>query len=121
MDGLLVPSGDEDHLAQALIRLIADNEMRRNFGANALVAAERYRIEPIMRRWEELFTELIADHTKQEQTRADRLASWLALAGGSGFAPAAPRPGHVTVGPDLESLERQIEDAVPGLIRSGAG
>ncbi|GAB3846575.1 stealth conserved region 3 domain-containing protein [Micromonospora andamanensis] len=119
VDGLLVPSGDEDHLAQALIRLIADNEMRLNFGANALVAAERYRIEPIMQRWEELFTELIADHSQQEQTRADRLASWLALAGGSGFAPAAPRPGHVTVGPDLESLERQIEDAVPGLIRSG--
>ncbi|MFF5218922.1 stealth conserved region 3 domain-containing protein [Micromonospora sp. NPDC000442] len=119
VDGLLVPSGDEDQLAQALIRLIADDELRRSCGANALVAAERYRIAPIMQRWEDLFTELIAEHASQEQARADRLAAWLARAGGSGFAPAAPRPGQVTTGPDLESLEQRIEDAVPGLVRSG--
>ncbi|MEV6816218.1 Stealth CR1 domain-containing protein, partial [Micromonospora sp. NPDC051296] len=119
IDGLLVSSGDEDQLAQALIRLIADDELRRKFGANALVAAERYRIGPIMQRWENLFAELIAEHPNSEQARADRLATWLARAGGSGFAPAAPRPGHVATGLDLESREQQIDQAVPGLVRSG--
>ncbi|MEV4710233.1 stealth conserved region 3 domain-containing protein [Micromonospora sp. NPDC049374] len=119
VDGLLVSAGDEDQLAQALTQLVADDELRRSFGANALVASERYRIEPIMQRWENLFAELVAEHASNEQTRADRLAIWLARAGGSGFAPVAPRPGHVTTGPDLESLEQQINEAVPGLVRSG--
>ncbi|PMR60757.1 transferase [Verrucosispora sp. ts21] len=119
VDGLLVSSGDEDQLAQALIRLVGDDELRRSFGANALVAAERYRIGPIMQRWENLYAELVAEHADTEQLRADRLATWLARAGGSGFAPAAPRPSHVATGPDLESLEQQVDEAVPGLVRSG--
>ncbi len=102
VDGLLVTSGDEDQLAQALIRLIADDELRHRFGANALVAAERYRIEPIMQRWEDLFAELIAEHADREQVRADRLATWLARSGG-GPASRPPRPDPTTSPPGRTS------------------
>ncbi|WP_406107878.1 stealth conserved region 3 domain-containing protein [Micromonospora globbae] len=118
-NGFLVTSGDVDGLAEAMMKLIADEELRQEFGACALRAAEDYRIEPIMQRWEQLYADLIAGHADGEQARADRLAAWIGRTGGSGFAPAAPRPAQLTSGPDVATVEEQIQASVAGLVRSG--
>lgn len=59
-DGLLVPPEDAGALAEALIRLIDDEELRRRMAANALASADRYRIGEIAARWEAMITELRA-------------------------------------------------------------
>ncbi|RLP85335.1 glycosyltransferase [Micromonospora sp. BL4] len=118
-NGFLVSSGDIDGLADAMMRLIADERLRQDFGAGALRAAENYRIDPIMHRWEQLFADLIAARAAGEQTRSDRLAAWIGRTGGSGFAPAAPRPAQVTSGLDVTAVEERIQQTVAGLVRSG--
>ncbi|MER7332256.1 MULTISPECIES: stealth conserved region 3 domain-containing protein [unclassified Micromonospora] len=118
-NGFLVSSGDIDGLAESMMTLIADESLRQDFGASALRAAGNYRIEPIMRRWEQLYEELVATRADGEQARADRLAAWIGRTGGSGFAPAAPRPAQVTSGPDVATVEERIQETVAGLVRSG--
>ncbi|MCO5995296.1 glycosyltransferase family 4 protein [Actinoallomurus rhizosphaericola] len=59
-DGLLVPAGDTDALADALGELIDDPARRHAMGAAAHQAAARYDIATVARRWETLFTDLIA-------------------------------------------------------------
>ncbi|MEO3743298.1 stealth conserved region 3 domain-containing protein [Plantactinospora sp. B5E13] len=118
-NGFLVPAEDEDGVAEALSTLIADEKLRQSFGANALQAIEAYRLEPVMERWERLYAELVAGRDGHEQSRADRVAIWLNRTGGSGFAPAAPRPGQVTSGADVPTIESRIQQAMPGLVRSG--
>ncbi|ROT31094.1 stealth conserved region 3 domain-containing protein [Micromonospora sp. HM5-17] len=118
-NGFLVPAEDEDGIAEALNTLIADEKLRQEFGANALQASEAYRLGPIMERWEKLYAELLANRDSHVQSRADRVAIWLNRTGGSGFAPAAPRPGSITSGENVSAVEARIEQAVPGLVRSG--
>ena len=57
-NGLLVPHQDVDALAAALNRMIEDEDLRRRCGAGALTTAERYSIEVIGARWEELLAEV---------------------------------------------------------------
>lgn len=59
VDGLLVADGDVAALANGLIRLISDEELRRQFAANAIHAKERFSIEKIAGMWEALFDESI--------------------------------------------------------------
>ncbi|MGW7289465.1 glycosyltransferase family 4 protein [Streptomyces sp. NPDC054847] len=59
-DGLLVPVGDVDAIADALLRLIGDDELRRSAGRAALVSSARFDPAPIAERHEALFTELVA-------------------------------------------------------------
>ncbi|MEW9527333.1 glycosyltransferase family 4 protein [Microbispora sp. NPDC049125] len=59
VDGLLVPPGDVDALAEALIRLIDDRNLRLRMGAAAAVTAREYAPENVMPRWESLFAELL--------------------------------------------------------------
>lgn len=118
-NGFLVNSGDVDGLAEAMMRLIADERLRQDFGASALRAAEDYRIGPIMRRWEELFAELIAARDDNGAAGTDRLAAWIGRTGGSGFAPAASRAGQITSGPDVATIEARIQETVAGLVRCG--
>ncbi|PSK97083.1 glycosyltransferase involved in cell wall biosynthesis [Murinocardiopsis flavida] len=60
-DGLLVPHQDVDALADGLLRLVENPEERAAMGAAAVAAAaERYQLQPIVRRWEEYLTARLA-------------------------------------------------------------
>lgn len=59
-DGLLVPPGDINALADALMDLIEDPAKRRHMGANARHGAVRYDIATIAGHWENLLTDLLA-------------------------------------------------------------
>ncbi|MGC5011858.1 glycosyltransferase family 4 protein [Streptosporangium sp. DT93] len=59
VDGLLVPPGDVDALAAAMIRLVEDPGLRRRLGAAAAVTAREYAPGVIMPLWENLFSELL--------------------------------------------------------------
>ena len=58
-DGLLVPEGDIPALATALERLMRDEKLRRQMGAAAFRASERYEEETIMAQWCSLFQEML--------------------------------------------------------------
>ncbi|SDR27147.1 glycosyltransferase family 4 protein [Thermostaphylospora chromogena] len=57
-DGLLVPPGDVDGLAQAMLKLIGDRDARLRMGAQAAETVRDYAPEAVMPRWEALFEEL---------------------------------------------------------------
>jgi glycosyltransferase involved in cell wall biosynthesis len=54
VDGLVVPAGDAVALAAAMGRLMADEAERRRLGGRAPEILERYGVERVVRRWEEL-------------------------------------------------------------------
>ncbi|WP_326796506.1 glycosyltransferase family 4 protein [Streptomyces sp. NBC_01808] len=60
VDGRLVPVGDANAVADALLELIQDDDLRRRMGAAALVASERFDPARIAARHEAIFTELAA-------------------------------------------------------------
>ncbi|MEU1803904.1 glycosyltransferase family 4 protein [Streptomyces sp. NPDC019937] len=57
-DGLLVPVGDADAIAEGLLTLIEDEPLRRSMGAAARVAAQRYAPPRMAAAYEELFDTL---------------------------------------------------------------
>ncbi|MEU8244489.1 glycosyltransferase family 4 protein [Actinoplanes missouriensis] len=57
VDGVLVPTGDVDAIAGALLRLMNDPDMRQRMSAAAVENASRYDPVPIAARYEQLFTE----------------------------------------------------------------
>jgi glycosyltransferase involved in cell wall biosynthesis len=62
VDGVLVPNGDVEALARALVELIRDEPRRRAFAAAGLAKARRYEIGPIGERWDALLDELEEAH-----------------------------------------------------------
>lgn len=54
-DGLLVPAADPEALAQALLRLAGDGELRSRLGANASVRAREYSSERMVERIASLY------------------------------------------------------------------
>jgi glycosyltransferase involved in cell wall biosynthesis len=58
VDGLLVPDGNVDAFAAALLELVEDSERRREMGAAALGTASAYDIDAVAPRWEELLEQL---------------------------------------------------------------
>ncbi|RST18655.1 glycosyltransferase family 4 protein [Streptomyces sp. WAC05374] len=60
VDGRLVPVGDVDAIADALLALIQDDDLRRRTGQAALAASRRFDPARIAERHEALFTELVA-------------------------------------------------------------
>ncbi|MFJ1803042.1 glycosyltransferase family 4 protein [Streptomyces sp. NPDC088180] len=60
VDGRLVPVGDPDAIAAALLQLIEDDGLRHRMGGAALSASARFDPARIAERHESLFTELVA-------------------------------------------------------------
>jgi glycosyltransferase involved in cell wall biosynthesis len=58
-DGLLVPDGDVDALAERLIELIDDEPRRRRLGEAAIATAATYDLDRIGREWDRLVDELV--------------------------------------------------------------
>ena len=56
-DGILVPNGDVEGLADGLLELIEDARRRRSYGAAAVENARSYAVGSIAERWEELLRE----------------------------------------------------------------
>ncbi|HWT23328.1 MAG TPA: glycosyltransferase family 4 protein, partial [Solirubrobacteraceae bacterium] len=75
-NGLLVPNGDVDAFAAALLELVRDPARRRRMAAAALETAREYDMDRIGQRWEQLLRDLL---------------------GGDG-APPGPRSAPATVG-----------------------
>ena len=57
-DGLLVESGNIDKLAEAMTKMIREDNLRTSMAQAALVNVERFRIERIAQQWKQLFTSL---------------------------------------------------------------
>ncbi|GAB2825312.1 glycosyltransferase family 4 protein [Streptomyces daliensis] len=70
MNGRLVPTGDADALASAMIELIENGERRRGMGTAARLSAHRFDPAPILRRYELLFSELHATRHQRARQRA---------------------------------------------------
>jgi glycosyltransferase involved in cell wall biosynthesis len=58
--GLLVPAKDVDALADGICDLIEHPARRKELGAAALKAAERYSMSSVAKEWEQLFADLVA-------------------------------------------------------------
>ncbi|MCR5464841.1 MAG: glycosyltransferase family 4 protein [Bacteroidales bacterium] len=61
VDGFLVPSGDEDKLAERICELIEDEDKRRRMGLAALSSSGRFDIDRVILLWMELFRKLIIE------------------------------------------------------------
>jgi glycosyltransferase involved in cell wall biosynthesis len=57
-DGVLVPDGDTDAFADALLSLMDDPEEMRRLAANGKETALRYRISKVADQWDEVFADL---------------------------------------------------------------
>ena len=60
VNGLIVPNGDIQAFADALVRIMKDTEMRSRMGREALRVTERYSLETVMKSWNNLFEKLHA-------------------------------------------------------------
>ncbi len=49
--GILFPVGDKDALANAMLRLLSDNELRKNLAASVKASADRFLPERVFERW----------------------------------------------------------------------
>lgn len=75
-DGLLVPSGDPDALAAAVIRLLADPALRRRLGdAGYRTVAERFSIDAQVRRVEAIYDEELVRAGFSGTPRANRASA----------------------------------------------
>ena len=120
VDGFVVGSGDVDGLAAAIGRLIEDEPMRQSFGAAALRAAAAYDLDTVMAEWVALYERLVAERGEERAVaKSDRMAAWVAGTGGSGVAPAAPRPVRPPARPDARDRELAIARRDRSLLRSG--
>lgn len=57
-DGILLKEGDIEGMAQGLLKLIRDENLRKQMGAAAYRNSERFSEEKVMAKWEELFNEV---------------------------------------------------------------
>lgn len=59
-NGMIVPDGDIDGLAEAMISLMKDEELRKRMGENAKRVVETYSEEKVMSKWLQLYEEAFA-------------------------------------------------------------
>ena len=58
-DGILVPSGDADSLADALHRLMSDDDLRKDMASKAIINVRRFQLNEIAQRWKTLFNSVV--------------------------------------------------------------
>ena len=59
IDGYLVEEGDVAALADRLLKLIKDEDLRKKMGQEAYKNSERFSEERVMDQWEKLFEEVV--------------------------------------------------------------
>ncbi|MGA5102207.1 stealth conserved region 3 domain-containing protein [Streptomyces cellulosae] len=109
--GILVPPGDTDALASALMLLIRDTELRGRMGAAALAAANRFSPAVVTASWERLFHELVAerDSGRRAVVKAERQAVHDVRSGPDGTVPAAAAaPASTVRTSDQRALEARL-------------
>ena len=59
VNGILVHNGDIKGLADAMMRLMGDEELRRSMSVQARKVVDTYSEETVMKQWVELFESLV--------------------------------------------------------------
>ena len=62
-NGLIVPDGDIDGLANAMRRIMDDEQLQRNMAQQARMVTDTYAEDKVMRQWVSLFEELMHEKT----------------------------------------------------------
>ncbi|MFJ9706617.1 stealth conserved region 3 domain-containing protein [Streptomyces sp. NPDC101234] len=109
--GILVPPGDTDALASALLHLIEDVELRQRMGTAALASVNRFSPAVVTAHWERIFHELVAerDSGRRAVTKAERQAVLAYYSGADGIVPAAtPAPATTVRTSDQRALEQRL-------------
>ena len=60
-NGVIVPDGDIDALAETMMKLMGDDELRKRMGEEAKKVVETYSEEKVMSKWMKLYEEIVAD------------------------------------------------------------
>ncbi len=58
-DGFLVENGNVDKLAEAMLKLVLDKDLRSEMGKNAKINVQRFSIDEIANKWKALFEEVV--------------------------------------------------------------
>ena len=61
-DGILVENGNVNQLAEAMLKLITDDNLRIAMGSKAKVNVQRFSIEVIADKWKKLFEEIVGNN-----------------------------------------------------------
>ncbi|MCL1947130.1 MAG: glycosyltransferase family 4 protein [Chitinivibrionia bacterium] len=61
IDGILVKNGDVEALSQAILKLIENPRLRRQYGQEAIKDVERFSPKRVFEMWEKLFADLIKE------------------------------------------------------------
>jgi hypothetical protein len=120
VDGLLVPPNDIDGLADAISRLMGDEELLRSYGENAYEGSARFAADVIVKQWEELFTELLMrrDDPARMAERADRMAHRVAHGGAGRFHAAVAADRTAPSSGDQRAREVMIAATDRSLVRA---
>lgn len=65
VNGFLIPVGDEDALADRMLRLIEDEDLRNRFSENARKIEEKASVDAIYEQWKEYLKDVINDKRKK--------------------------------------------------------
>ncbi|WP_042779447.1 glycosyltransferase, partial [Sinorhizobium fredii] len=71
-DGILVPRNDVDALAEALDLVLSDPNLRAKLGANAQLAARKYRPDRILQKWDDVVSAALQS-VKQGKSQKSRM------------------------------------------------
>ncbi|MEU6367886.1 stealth conserved region 3 domain-containing protein [Streptomyces sp. NPDC046931] len=120
--GILVPPGDTDALASALLLLIEDTELRQRMGTAALASVNRFSPTVVSAHWERIFHELAAerDSGRRAVAKAERQAVHAFYSGPDGSVPAAsPAPSTAVRTSDQRALEERLLKRNRRLVNDG--
>lgn len=107
VDGLLVPVGDSEAVAAALLRLIDDEELRRRMGAAARSHASRFDPGPVAKQYEELFASLGAGSRVPARCAAGAERPAVARSGAAEHPAADPAGAAAPGGPVADCVAEE--------------